>query len=128
MPGEHITVVSYGAQMKEVLQAAAKLKEQGVSVEVVDLRTIYPYDKETVVNSVKKTGRFLIVHEGPVSYGIGAEMVTMVAENLFTHLEAPPSRLGGADTVFPYPRAENHYLIGVDEIVSEIKRLVNYVP
>ncbi len=128
MPGEHITVVSYGAQMKEVLQAAAKLKEQGISVEVVDLRTIYPYDKETVVNSVKKTGRFLIVHEGPVSYGIGAEMVTMVAETLFTHLEAPPSRLGGADTVFPYPRAENHYLIGVDEIANEIKRLVNYVP
>lgn len=128
MPGEHITVVSYGAQMKEVTAAAGKLKEQGISVEVVDLRTIYPYDKETIIASVKKTGRFLIVHEGPISYGVGAEMVTMVSETLFSYLEAPPSRLGGADTIFPWPRAENHYMLSVEEIISEIKRLVNFVP
>jgi pyruvate dehydrogenase E1 component beta subunit len=127
-PGEDLTLISYGAQMKEAGQAAARLEEQGVSAELIDLRTIYPFDLETVVESVRRTGRVLVVHEGPESFGVAAEIITAVLEEAFVYLEAPPTRLSGADTIFPLPRSEHHYLISSEHIVETAARLAAYRP
>lgn len=124
-PGDDLTIVSYGAQAKEVLSASSQLRGEA-SVEVVDLRTIYPPDLALVVASVRKTGRLLVVHEGPRSYGVGAELTAAVAEQAFLHLDAPPARLTGSDIVVPMPRHERHYLISVSDIVSAARRLLRY--
>jgi len=124
--GKDLTLISYGAQMKEAGEAAARLEEQGISVELIDLRTIYPFDLETVVQSVRRTGRILVVHEGPQSFGVAAEIITSVLEEAFVYLEAPPTRISGADTVFPMPRGEHHYLITVEQIVTTAAELAAY--
>jgi pyruvate dehydrogenase E1 component beta subunit len=124
--GKDLTLISYGAQMKEAGEAAALLDEQGISVELIDLRTIYPFDIETVVRSVRRTGRILVVHEGPQSFGVAAEIITSVLEEAFVYLEAPPTRITGADTVFPMPRGEDHYLITAEQIVTTAAELAAY--
>ena len=123
--GSDVTIVSYGAQMKEAIAAARQLRDEA-SVEVIDLRTIYPPDLRPVVESVRKTGRLLVVHEGPRSCGVGAELAAAVTEQAFLHLEAPPARLTGSDIVVPLPRHERHYLISVGDIVSATRRLLSY--
>jgi pyruvate dehydrogenase E1 component beta subunit len=125
-PGEQLTLVSYGAQMKEASAAAAILKKEGYSVELIDLRTIFPFDKETILESVRKTGRFLVVHEGPQTFGVASELITTVTTEAFLHLEAPPTRITGADTIFPLCRGEHHYMIPTERIVAEAKNLINY--
>lgn len=107
--GRHATIVAYGAMLYEALDAATKLAAQGVEAEVIDLRTLWPLDVETVVASVKKTGRLVVVHEAPRSGGLGGEIATLVAERAFYHLEAPPVRVTGFDTPFPYS-LETEYL------------------
>jgi pyruvate dehydrogenase E1 component beta subunit len=124
--GEDLTLISYGAQMKEAGEATARLEEQGISVELIDLRTIYPFDLETVVRSVRRTGRILVVHEGPQSFGVAAEIITSVLEEAFVYLEAPPTRISGADTVFPMPRGEHHYLITAEQIAAAAAELAAY--
>jgi len=100
--GRQVTVLAYGAMLYEALDAAQKAAEQGVDAEVVDLRTLWPVDIETIVASVKKTGRLIIVHEAPKTCGFGSELVSLVVEKAFYHLEAPPVRVTGYDTPFPY--------------------------
>ena len=124
--GKDLTLISYGAQMKEAGEAATRLEEQGISVELIDLRTIYPFDLETVVRSVHRTGRILVVHEGPQSFGVAAEIITSVLEEAFVYLEAPPTRICGADTVFPMPRGEHHYLITAEQIAAAAAELAAY--
>jgi pyruvate dehydrogenase E1 component beta subunit len=126
--GDDLTLVSYGAQMKEALEAAVHLEREGVSVEVIDLRTIYPLDQGALVASVQKTGRLLVVHEGPGSFGVAAEVITLILEQAFVYLEAPPSRLTGADTVFPLPRAECLYLISSQRIAAEAQAQLAFRP
>ncbi|MFO0617843.1 MAG: alpha-ketoacid dehydrogenase subunit beta [Polyangiaceae bacterium] len=108
-PGEHVTVVVWGAMLYEALDAAHKAAAEGVSAEVIDLRTLWPLDIDTIIESVKKTGRVVVVHEAPKSCGLGAEIVALVNEKAFLHLEAPPLRVTGFDTPFPYT-LENEYL------------------
>ncbi len=100
--GNDVTVVAYGAMLYEALDAAQKAADQGVDCEVIDLRTLWPVDIDTILESVKKTGRFVVVHEAPRTGGFGGELVTLVAEKAFFHLEAPPRRVTGFDTPFPY--------------------------
>ena len=100
--GGDVTVVAYGAMLYEALDAAQKASEAGVEAEVIDLRTLWPVDLRTVLDSVKKTGRLVTVHEAPRTCGFGAELVTLVCERAFYHLEAPPVRVTGFDTPFPY--------------------------
>jgi len=107
--GEHVTVVAWGAMLFEAIAAAQEVAEQGVSVEVIDLRTLWPIDIDTIVESVKKTGRVVVVHEAPKACGFGAEILQMINEKAFLHLEAPPTRVTGYDTPFPYT-LENEYL------------------
>jgi pyruvate dehydrogenase E1 component beta subunit len=108
-PGTHLTVVTYGAMLYEALDAAQKAAAEGVESEVIDLRTLWPLDIDTIIASVKKTGRVVVVHEAPRSCGLGGEIVALVNEKAFLHLEAPPRRVTGFDTPFPYT-LENEYL------------------
>src|SRR5262245_44565319 len=100
--GEHVTLIAYGAMLYEALDAAAKAAEEDVECEVIDLRTLWPLDIQTVIDSVKKTGRVVIVHEAPKTCGFGAELVSLICEKAFYHLQAPPLRVTGFDTPFPY--------------------------
>jgi len=100
--GAHVTVVAWGAMLYEALEAAHQASQQGVECEVIDLRTLWPLDIDTIVASVKKTGRVAVVHEAPKSCGFGAEIVALINEKAFVHLEAPPVRVTGWDTPFPY--------------------------
>lgn len=124
--GDDITIVSYGATMKEVQKAAGIAKKEGISAEVIDLRTIYPIDKETIIHSVKKTGRLLVVTEGNKTFGVGAELITIAIEEAFLSLEAPPTRLAGFDTIMPYPQGEHFYLHTPERIFYEIQKLIEY--
>lgn len=124
--GEDITVVAWGALVPECMKAIEKLKEQDVSVELIDLRTISPIDKDTIIESVKKTGRFLVVHEAVKSFGPGAELISIINEKAFLNLEAPPSRLTGFDIIVPLAKGEHHFIITPEQIVQKVKELVKF--
>lgn len=100
--GKHVTVIAWGAMLYEALEAASQAQTTGVSTEVIDLRTLWPIDIDTIAASVKKTGRVVVVHEAPKTCGFGAEIVSLLNEKAFWHLEAPPVRVTGFDTPFPY--------------------------
>jgi 2-oxoisovalerate dehydrogenase E1 component beta subunit len=117
--GGTITLVAWGAMLLEALAAAEEAVALGIEVEVIDLRTLWPLDTETVIESVKKTGRLVIVHEAAKACGLGAEMVAQICEKAFTHLEAPPRRVTGWDTPFPYT-LENEYLPLAHRIVPAL--------
>jgi len=123
--GEHVTCVSWGAMLFEALAAAEELKEQGVETEVIDLRTLWPLDAHTIVESVKKTGRLVIVHEAAKACGLGAEIVALLCEKAFLHLEAPPKRVTGYDTPFPYTH-ENEYLPLAHRIAPALLETATY--
>lgn len=116
--GTDLTIVSWGAMMTEARGAAGRLEEDGVSVEVIDLRSLVPFDADTVVDSVSKTGRVVIVHEAPRTAGFGAEVAATIAERCLYSLEAPVRRVTGWDSVFPLKRSEAQYLPSVDRIVK----------
>jgi len=124
--GTDVTVVAYGALVREVQKAMVMAKEAGISVELIDLRTIYPIDKETILASVKKTGRIITVAEGPTSFGVGAEISAIISEEVFLHLEAPPKRVTGFDTIVPLPKGEHFYMLSPEKIFYEIERTVKY--
>ncbi len=123
--GEHVTCVSWGAMLFEALAAADEVKQQGVDVEVIDLRTLWPVDTDTVVRSVEKTGRLVVVHEAARACGFGAEMVAQICEKAFLHLEAPPRRVTGFDTPFPYT-LENEYLPLAHRIAPALLETARY--
>lgn len=123
--GDDITVVAWGALVREV-EKAIKLLDENIKVELIDLRTIAPLDQETIINSVKKTGRILIVHEAYKAFGPGAEIISLVNEQAFVYLEAPPTRLTGFDVTVPLPRGENHFMIEPKQIAFEINKLMKY--
>lgn len=125
-PGTDITIIAYGAMIREVQKAMVLAKEKGISVELIDLRTIWPIDRDTIRESVQKTGRVLVVTEAPMSYGPGAELMSVVTEEAFLSLEAPPTRLGGFDTVVPLPLGEHYYLQTPERIYYEIEKLVRF--
>jgi 2-oxoisovalerate dehydrogenase E1 component beta subunit len=117
-PGNDVTVLAYGT-MVWVSEAAAR--ESGVDAEVIDLRSIWPLDLDTIVNSVKKTGRCVIVHEATRTSGFGAELAALVQEHCFYQLEAPIERVTGWDT--PYPHAQEWaYFPGPDRVSAALKR------
>jgi len=124
--GKDITVVAYGAMVREVQKAMILCKKVGISVELIDLRTIYPIDKDTIAESVRKTGRIITVTEGPSSFGVGAEISQIAVETAFLNLEAPPKRVSGFDTIVPLPKGEHHYLMSPERIFYEIERTVRF--
>ena len=122
--GTDITLLSWGAMMKEAREAADRLGGAGVSVELIDVRTLVPFDVETVATSVAKTGRAVVIHEAPRTCGFGAEVVAQIQELCLYDLLAPVVRVTGWDTVFPLKRGEHHYLPSADRIVSAAERVL----
>lgn len=106
--GSDVTVITYGAMVHEAAIAVEKAAEAGISCELIDLRTLWPLDIDTLVQSAQKTGRVLIVHEAPRTCGFGAEISTLIQERCFTSLEAPIRRVTGFDTPFPYALDESY--------------------
>lgn len=122
--GSDLTIVTYQLMHEYSLQAAKQLEEEGISVEVVDVRSIRPLDIDTISASVKKTGKALVVHEAPQFGGFGGEIASMISERNFKHLKAPVMRLGGADVPIPFNEAEFFCFPSVDEIISASKNLL----
>ncbi|MBN7138140.1 2-oxoisovalerate dehydrogenase [Lysobacter enzymogenes] len=124
--GSDITLVSWGAQVKEALEAADKLAGEGISAEVIDVATLKPLDFATIAESVAKTGRCVIVHEAPKTAGFGAEIAARLAEESMYDLLAPVERVTGFDTHIPLFRLEMKYLPSVDKIVAAAKRTLGH--
>ena len=124
--GRHLTIIAYSIMVPRALEAADKLADEGIEVEVVDPRTLKPLDKTTIIQSVCKTGRVLIVHEAPITGGFGGELAAVIAESeAFDYLEAPIRRLCGKDVPIPYNRTlERASVPQVEDIIVTVRRLV----
>jgi len=124
--GSDVTIVSWGAMMKEAGEAAERLAEEGIDAEVIDVATLKPLDTATILDSVSRTGRLVIVHEAPLTAGFGAEIAARVASRGLTYLLAPIERVAGYDTVMPYPRTEARYMPDVERVIAAVRRVVAY--
>lgn len=120
--GTDVTLVTWGAMVVESLAAAAKLEEDGISVEVIDLATVSPIDEQTVLESVEKTGRCVIVQEAPITGGVGSEVAALVAEKALYSLEAPIVRVAGWDTPMPLFKLEHDYMPSTARVVAGVKK------
>jgi 2-oxoisovalerate dehydrogenase E1 component beta subunit len=120
--GTDVTLVAYGPTVQTALKAADTAAAEGTSIEVVDLRTLSPLDTATVADSVRKTGRCVVVHEAPVLYGTGAEVAARVTEACFFHLQAPVLRVGGFHTPYPVAKIEHDYLPSLDRVLDAVDR------
>jgi len=118
--GTDATVVAYGPLIATALAAATVAEQEGNSLEIIDLRSISPIDFDTIETSVRKTGRLVVAHEAPVSFGPGAELAARITERCFYHLHAPVLRVGGYDTPYPPAKLEEFYLPGVDRILDAV--------
>ncbi len=118
--GSDVTLIGYGAMMQECLAAAERSLKEGIEVELIDLRTLMPFDWETIQISVEKTGRVVIVHEAPRTCGFGAEIAALIAERCILHLQAPIRRVAGLDTPFPYT-LEKLYMPDVPRVLDAIR-------
>lgn len=124
--GTDVTVVAWGAIVREVEKGIKLLEGDNINVELIDLRTINPIDEETILNSVKKTGRFVVVQEAVKTYGPGSELITLVNEKAFLHLEAAPARVTGFDITVPLARGENYHFVQPERIAAEIKKVAKF--
>lgn len=125
--GKDITLVSWGAMITETLSAAELLSEQGIQCEVIDVASISPLDTETILASVRKTGRLVIIHEASKNLGLGAEIAATVAEKALLDLQAPIARVAGYDTVMPYFRMENHFMPNTQDIIDSVNQTLEFV-
>jgi pyruvate dehydrogenase E1 component beta subunit len=123
--GRQVTVIAWSAMVLTALDAADKGAKRGLDLEVIDLRTLVPFDQDRILTSVKKTGRVVIVHEAPRTSGFGAELAATIQEKAILHLEAPILRVTGFDTPFPYT-LEHEYLPDADRILDAVERVVSF--
>jgi 2-oxoisovalerate dehydrogenase E1 component beta subunit len=124
--GDDLTLLAYGPMVKTALQAAEVAAEEGRSLEVVDLRTLSPLDLDPVYESVRRTGRCVVVHEAPLTLGLGAEIAARVTETCFHSLEAPVLRVGGYDTPYPASKLEEQYLPDLDRVLDAVDRSLGF--
>ncbi|MEL7485563.1 MAG: transketolase C-terminal domain-containing protein, partial [Planctomycetota bacterium] len=123
--GSDLTIVTWGASLFECLGAMDNAPDD-VDIELIDLRTIFPMDIDTIAESVEKTGRCIVVHEAPLTGGMGAEVSARIQERCFLHLEAPVQRVTGFDTIMPFYKLENEYLVDARRIGSAIAETLAY--
>jgi pyruvate dehydrogenase E1 component beta subunit len=124
--GKDVTLIAYGAMLRETLLAAEKMDPEGVQAEVIDLRTISPMDETAFIDSVRKTGRAVVIHEAPRTCGVGAEIVARINEKALLHLQAPVERVSGFDTVFPLMKLEHYYLVSTERILRAIRKVMAF--
>ncbi|MHC6591202.1 alpha-ketoacid dehydrogenase subunit beta [Arthrobacter sp. C152] len=120
--GSDVTLVAYGPLVKTAMDAASAAADEGISIEVIDLRSLAPVDYDSVAASVRKTGRLVVTHEAGQSGGLGAEVAASITERCFYHLEAAPVRVTGFDIPYPYSKLEMHHLPGLDRILDGVDR------
>jgi pyruvate dehydrogenase E1 component beta subunit len=125
-PGRDVTVVAWAAMLREALEAARQLANEGIEAEVIDVVTLKPLDARTILDSVSRTGRLIIVHEAPMTCGYGAEIAARVAAHAMTSLLAPIERVTGFDTMMPYLRTEAAYMPDVAAIIDAVRRAMEY--
>jgi 2-oxoisovalerate dehydrogenase E1 component beta subunit len=123
--GQDMTMLTYGAMTHVALEAAKQAEQEGISIEIVDLRTLYPYDGDAILKSVKKTGRAICVYEAPKITGFGAELSAFIAENVIEYLQAPIYRVAGFDTPFPYT-LEHDYMPTTERILHFVRKSKAY--
>ncbi len=124
--GTDVTVVTFGAMVREVQRAAVMAKKENISVEIIDLRTIYPIDRETIAQSIRKTGRVVSVTEAIKTFGPSAEISAIAIEEAFLQLEAPPLRVAGFDIIVPLPKGEHLFMQSPEKIFYNILKTVKY--
>lgn len=124
--GSDVTAICWGAMVREVLRASEQIKGEGINLQVIDLRTISPMDDETIISSVKKTGRVVIIHEAPKTCGLGAEIIARINEKALLSLEAPVERVTGYDTAVPLMKMESDYLPSPERIIRGIRRVMAF--
>ena len=124
--GDDLTLLAYGPMVKTALQAAQAAEDEGRSIEVVDLRTLSPLDLDSAYESVRRTGRCVVVHEAPTTLGMGAEIAARITETCFHSLEAPVLRVGGYDTPYPPSKLEEEYLPDLDRVLHAVDRSMGF--
>ncbi|MDK3653062.1 alpha-ketoacid dehydrogenase subunit beta [Staphylococcus pseudintermedius] len=124
--GTDLTIITYGAMVQESMKAAEELEKDGHSVEVIDLRTVQPLDVDTLVKSVEKTGRVIVVQEAQKQAGVGANVVAELSERAILSLEAPIGRVAAPDTIYPFTQAENVWLPNKTDIVEQAKKTLEF--
>jgi len=124
--GKDVTIVAWGAMVREALQATEQLKADKIESEVIDLRTISPIDAETMMTSIQKTGRGVIVHEAPKTCGIGAEIIALINEKALLSLQAPIERVTGFDIPVPLMKTEHYYLPNPKRIMMAVKKVMSF--
>jgi pyruvate dehydrogenase E1 component beta subunit len=123
--GSDVTVIGWGAMIKTIREAVSKLGEK-YSVEIIDLRTLSPLDEDSIINSVKKTGRVVIAQEAPKFCGFASEISAVISENIIEYLEAPIVRVAGYDTVIPLPKLEKYYLPSAEKVAKAIEEVIKF--
>lgn len=126
MEGDDVTVIAWGAMVPVAVQAAENMKDQGVHCDVLDLRTLYPLDKDMIAESVQKTGSAVIVHEAQATNGLGTEIIALIQDTSFLYLKAPIERVAGFDVPVPFYALEQHYLPTVERVMKAIEKTVNF--
>ena len=124
--GKDVTIIAWGAMIRETVAAAEQLMAEKIEAEIIDLRTLSPMDTEAIITSVKKTGRAVVVHEAPRTCGPGAEIVALITEKAFLSLQAPVERVTGFDIPVPLSKSEHYYLPNPKRIVMAAKKVMNF--
>lgn len=124
--GKDITLITWGAMTHETMKVAQTLQQQGIEAEVIDLATISPIDEETLLQSVEKTGRCVIIHEAPLTGGVGGEIAALISEKALMSLLAPIKRVAGYDTTMPYYKLEKHYMPSETRIMDTVKSTLEF--
>ena len=124
--GDDATIVSWSATVHDALRLAEELEEDGVSIEVIDLRTLVPWDVETVLASVRKTNRALVVHEASLTGGFGGEVAARIAQDAFDFLDAPVMRVGSLDTPVPFAKGLERQYLPADRLREKLEELIAY--
>lgn len=124
--GKDLTVVAWGAMIPVAREAAEAVAAEGIGIEIVDLRTLCPMDRDTIVASVKRTGRAMVVHEAPKTCGLGAEIAATIGERALLSLNGPVLRVTGHDITVPLPKSEDHYYPGPERVLRAVRQLMEY--
>nr|AAP74189.1 pyruvate dehydrogenase complex beta-subunit [Limosilactobacillus reuteri] len=124
--GNDVTIIAYGGEVSEAQKAAKKLAKKNISAEIIDLRSLYPLDTDTIFESIKKTHRVVIVQEAQKMAGVGAQVASAISEGAIMYLDAPVIRVAAPNSVYPFPQAENVWLPGADDIEDAATQAVNY--
>ena len=124
--GKDITLVTWGAMLKLSMKAVEQMEKEGIDIEVIDIQTIWPLDKDTILNSVKKTGRAVIVQEAPKTAGFGAEIAALIQENCLLQMKSPVMRVAGMDVPFPKFALENYFMPNTTRVIRAIKKAMNF--